>query len=71
MLNTNKTGNDGLYGNNLAFVADMFDNKRDFNVKVKAFGSKTPEKIYKMDLDQVLVSGNSKGILDTMSAGGV
>ena len=43
VLNTNKTGNDGLYGNNVAFVADMFDNKRDFNFKVKAFGSKTPK----------------------------
>jgi hypothetical protein len=43
VLNTNKAGNDGLYGNNLAFVADMFDNKRGFNFKVKAFGSKTPK----------------------------
>ena len=43
MLNTNKTGDDGLYGNNLAFVADLFDNNRDFNVKVKAFGSKAPK----------------------------
>ena len=43
MLNTNKTGNNGLYGNNLAFVADLFDNNRDFNVKVKAFGSKAPK----------------------------
>ena len=41
LLNTNKTANDGLYGNNLAFVADLFDDNRDFNVKVKAFGSKT------------------------------
>ena len=43
VLNTNKAGNDGLYGNNVAFVADMFDNKRSFNFKVKAFGSKTPK----------------------------
>ena len=28
MLNTNKTGNNGLYGNNLVFVADLFDNNR-------------------------------------------
>ena len=41
-LNTNKTGGDGLYGNNVAFVADLFDDNRDFNIKVKAFGSKTP-----------------------------
>ena len=43
MLNTNKTGNDGLYGNNLVFVADLFDDNRDFNVKLKAFGSKKPK----------------------------
>jgi len=43
VLNTNKTGGDGLYGNNLAFVADLFDDNRDFNVKVKAFGSKAPK----------------------------
>ena len=43
VLNTNKTGSDGLYGNNMAFVADIFDNNRDFNLKVKAFGSKTPK----------------------------
>ena len=43
MLNTNKTGNDGLYGNNLVFVADLFDDNRDFNVKLKAFGSKAPK----------------------------
>lgn len=42
VLNTNKTGGDGLYGNNVAFVADLFDDNRDFNIKVKAFGSKTP-----------------------------
>ena len=42
VLNTNKTGSDGLYGNNVAFVADLFDDNRDFNIKVKAFGSKTP-----------------------------
>ncbi|GIR50485.1 MAG: hypothetical protein CM15mP59_2270 [Flavobacteriaceae bacterium] len=42
LLNTNKTGRDGLYGNNVAFVADLFDDNRDFNIKVKAFGSKTP-----------------------------
>jgi len=42
VLNTNKTGDDGLYGNNVAFVADLFDDNRDFNIKVKAFGSKTP-----------------------------
>ena len=42
VLNTNKTGGDGLYGNNVAFVADLFDDNRDFNFKVKAFGSKTP-----------------------------
>ena len=42
VLNTNKTGNDGLHGNNVAFVADLFDDNRDFNIKVKAFGSKTP-----------------------------
>ena len=42
LLNTNKTGRDGLYGNNVAFVADFFDDNRDFNIKVKAFGSKTP-----------------------------
>ena len=41
-LNTNKTGGDGLYGNNVAFVADLFDDNRDFNIKVKAFGSKAP-----------------------------
>jgi hypothetical protein len=41
-LNTNKTGGDGLYGNNVAFAADLFDDNRDFNIKVKAFGSKTP-----------------------------
>ena len=41
LLNTNKTGDDGLHGNNVAFVADLFDNKRDFNLKVKVFGSKT------------------------------
>ena len=41
VLNTNKTGSDGLYGNNVAFVADLFDDNRDFNIKVKAFGSKT------------------------------
>ena len=41
LLNTNKTGDDGLHGNNVAFVADLFDNNRDFNFKVKAFGSKT------------------------------
>ena len=41
VLNTNKTGDDGLYGNNVAFVADLFDDNRDFNIKVKAFGSKT------------------------------
>ena len=44
VLNTNKTGGDGLYGNNVAFVADLFDDNRDFNIKVKAFGSKTPAK---------------------------
>ena len=42
LLNTNKTGRDGLYGNNVAFVADFFDYNRDFNIKLKAFGSKTP-----------------------------
>ena len=42
VLNTNKTGGDGLFGNNVAFVADLFDDNRDFNIKVKAFGSKTP-----------------------------
>lgn len=42
VLNTNKTGGDSLYGNNVAFVADLFDDNRDFNIKVKAFGSKTP-----------------------------
>ena len=42
LLNTNKTGRDGLYGNNVAFVADFFDYNRDFNIKFKAFGSKTP-----------------------------
>jgi len=42
VLNTNKTGGDGLYGNNVTFVADLFDDNRDFNIKVKAFGSKTP-----------------------------
>ena len=42
VLNTNKTGGDGLYGNNVSFVADLFDDNRDFNIKVKAFGSKTP-----------------------------
>jgi hypothetical protein len=44
LLNTNKTGSDGLYGNNIAFVADLFDDNRDFNIKIKAFGSKTPKK---------------------------
>jgi hypothetical protein len=44
LLNTNKTGSDGLYGNNVAFVADLFDDNRDFNIKIKAFGSKTPKK---------------------------
>jgi len=43
LLNTNKTGSDGLYGNNVAFVADLFDDNRDFNIKIKAFGSKTPK----------------------------
>ena len=43
VLNTNKTGGDGLYGNNVAFVADLFDDNRDFNIKVKAFGSKTTQ----------------------------
>ena len=42
VLNTNKTGGDGLYGNNVSFVADLFDDNRDFNIKVKAFASKTP-----------------------------
>ncbi len=42
LLNTNKTGGDGLYGNNVAFVANLFDDNRGFNIKVKAFGSKTP-----------------------------
>ena len=42
LLNTNKTGRDGLYGNNVAFVADFFDDNRDFNIKLKAFDSKTP-----------------------------
>ena len=42
-INTNKTGGDGLYGNNIAFVADMFDSNRDFNFKVKIFGSLTPK----------------------------
>ena len=44
VLNTNKTGSDGLYGNNVAFVADLFDDNRDFNIKMKVFGSKTPKK---------------------------
>ena len=43
VINTNKTGGDGLYGNNIAFVADMFDSNRDFNFKVKTFGSLTPK----------------------------
>jgi hypothetical protein len=43
VLNTNKTGGYGLYGNNLAFVADLFSENRDFNVMVKAFGSKAPK----------------------------
>ncbi len=43
-LNANKSGSKGLLGNNSAFVADLFDNNRDFNLKLKVFGSKTPEK---------------------------
>ncbi len=43
VINTNKTGGDGLYGNNIAFVADMFDSNRDFNFKLKTFGSLTPK----------------------------
>ena len=43
VINTNKAGGDGLYGNNIAFVADMFDSNRDFNFKVKTFGSLTPK----------------------------
>ena len=27
----------------LTFVADLFDDNRDFNIKVKAFGSKTAQ----------------------------
>jgi hypothetical protein len=44
VLNTNKTGSDGLYGNNMSFVGDLFDDNRDFNIKMKVFGSKTPKK---------------------------
>ena len=44
VLNTNKTGSDGLYGNNMAFVGDLFDDNRDFNIKMKVFGSKTQKK---------------------------
>ena len=55
VLNTNKTGGDGLYGNNVAFVADLFDDNRDFNINLKAFGSKTPVENSKMDLGLVLV----------------
>jgi len=44
ILNTNKTSGNGLYGNNVSFVADIFDSNRDFNIKLKAFGSKVPEK---------------------------